>query len=189
MALANALAHRLNNKKAMADLAGMAYLSKKNPNQNDVYNWGFANYSAGNYKTADSIFCGIYESAYPNEIFGYLWCAKSRIAQDDSTGSQGIAVGAYDKLAAVARALDSTAKAAGSADSIKYRGQAVSSYFYLAQYYNDVKKDKGMAIGYLQKILEVDPTNAPASKFIGILSKPPAKQPAAKPKAAGAGAK
>ena len=180
------LAKKLNYKQGTADLAAIQYASKKDPNQNDVYNWGIANYQSGNYKTADSIFCGIYESKWPNEIFGYLWCARSKQAQDDSTNSQGLAVEAYDKLAAMGRALDSTAKVAGSADSVKYKSTIVTSYFYLAQYYNDIKKDKPMAISYLAKVLEVDPTNSTAQKFKDMLSKPPARQqPAgAKPKTA-----
>jgi tetratricopeptide (TPR) repeat protein len=172
------------NKPAYADWMGRAYVLNKNPSNTDLYNWGFANYSAGKYKTADSIFCGIYESKYPSEIFGYLWCAKSKIAEDDSLGSQGLAVDAHQKLAAMARSLDSTAKANNGPDSIKYRGQAVSSYFALAQYYNDIKKDKQSAIFYLEQVLAVDPTNPNAPKFIEILKRP-ARQPAAKPKAAG----
>ncbi|MBN9383394.1 MAG: tetratricopeptide repeat protein [Chitinophagaceae bacterium] len=173
------LAKKLNYKQGVADLAAIEYATKKDPNQNDVYNWGISNYQAGNYKTADSIFCGIYESKWPNEIFGYLWCARSKQAQDDSANSQGLAVEAYDKLASVGRAMDSTAKAAGSTDSVKYKNTIITSYFYLAQYYNDVKKDKNMAIAYLQKVLEVDPTNATAQKFKDILSKPPARQQSA----------
>lgn len=178
------LAKKLGNKQASADIASLVYTTKKNPVNTDVYNWGMANYQAGNYKTADSIFCGIYESKYPTEIYGYLWCARAKQAQDDSVGSQGIAVEAYDKLAQVARGLDSTAKAAGTADSTKYKAQIVSSYSFLATYYNNIKKDKPTAIAYLEKILEVDPTNADAPRFIEILKRP-AKQPAARP-AAGA---
>ena len=176
-------AKRTNNKVAIAEFQGVAYTLKKNPSNSDLYAWGIANYQAAQYKTADSIFCGIYESKYPTEIFGYLWCARSKQAQDDSTNSGGLAVDAYAKLAEVARGMDSTAKVAGSADSIKYKGQIVSSYFYLVQYYNDIKKDKQTAIAYLQKVLEVDPANTTAQKFIGILSKPArAPQSAAKPK-------
>jgi tetratricopeptide (TPR) repeat protein len=172
------LAKKLNYKQGVAELAAVEYASKKEPTQTDVYNWGIANYQAGNYKTADSIFCGIYESKCPSEIFGYLWCARSKQAQDDSLNSQGLAVEAYDKLAAMARALDSTAKAAGSPDSVKYKNTAVTSYFYLAQYYNDIKKDKGMAVNYLQKVVEIDPTNSTAQKFIDALTKKPAARPA-----------
>lgn len=180
LASATDLAKKLNNKAALAELAYITYSSKKNPVNTDLYNWGMANYQAGNYKTADSIFCGIYESKYPTEIYGYLWCARAKQAQDDSTGSQGLAVEAYDKLAQVARGMDSTAKAAGSADSTKYKNQIVSSYSFLASYYNNTKKDKATAIAYLEKILEVDPANPDAPRFIEILKRP-AKQPAAHP--------
>jgi tetratricopeptide (TPR) repeat protein len=185
LAQATDLAKKLGNKKAQADLAGIVYGSKTNPTQTDLYNWGISNYQAGAYKTADSIFCGIYESKFPNEIYGYLWCARSKQAQDDSVNSQGLAVGAYDKLAQFARGLDSTAKAAGSPDSVKYKGQILTSYFFLAQYYNDIKKEKSTAVGYLEKVLEVDPTNQTASKFIKILTAPPPRQAAAKPRASG----
>jgi tetratricopeptide (TPR) repeat protein len=166
------LAKALKNKQAAAILSGAMYNSLKNPSNSDLYKYGMANYSAGNYKTADSIFCGVYEKKYPTEIFGYLWCAKSKQAQDDSTNSQGLAVDAYIKLASFARSIP---------DSNKYKGQVVGAYFYLASYYNDVKKDKSKAIEYMQKVLEVDPTNATAQNVLSILTKPP-KQPATKPK-------
>jgi tetratricopeptide (TPR) repeat protein len=166
------LAKQLHNKQAAAMLSGAMYKSIKNPSNSDLFKYGTANYSAGNYKTADSIFCGAYESKYPNEIFGYLWCARSLQAQDDSLNSKGLAVDAYLKLAQFARS---------SPDSAKYKTQVVGAYFYLASYYNDVKKDKAKAIEYMQKVLEVDPTNESARKVVDMLSKP-ARQPAQKPK-------
>ena len=166
------LAKDLHDKQAAASLSGELYNSIKNPTNSDLYKYGMANYSAGNYKKADSIFCGTYESKYPDEIYGYLWCAKSKQAQDDSLNSQGLAVDAYEKLAQFARSIP---------DSAKYKNQTIQAYFYLASYYNDIKKDKAKAIGYMQKVLEVDPTNASATNIIKMLSAPP-KQPAAKPK-------
>jgi tetratricopeptide (TPR) repeat protein len=169
-----------NNKPAIAYWLGVSWSLEKNPTNTDTYNWGFAHYSAGQYKTADSIFCGIYESKFPTEFFGYYWCMKSKVAQDDSVGSQGLAVDAYIKLAEVCRTLDSTARAAGSADSIKYRKYIIDSYSQLAGYYNNIKKDKETALVYLHKILEVDPANADAPRFIEILSRP-ARQPRSAP--------
>jgi tetratricopeptide (TPR) repeat protein len=166
------LAKQLHNKQAAALISGAVYNSLKNPNNSDLFKFGTANYSAGNYKTADSIFCGVYESRYPNEIYGYLWCARSKQAQDDSLNSQGLAVDAYEKLAEFARS---------SADSVKYKTQIVGAYFYLASYYNDIKKDKPKAIAYMRKVLEVDPTNTSASNIIDALTRPP-KQSAQKPK-------
>jgi tetratricopeptide (TPR) repeat protein len=162
------LAKQIKDKPAAAMISGAVYNSLKNPSNSDLFKYGTANYSAGNYKTADSIFCGVYESKYPNEIFGYLWCARSKQAQDDSTNSQGLAVDAYEKLAQFARA---------SPDSAKYKSQIISAYFYLASYYNDIKKDKPKAVGYMQKVLEVDPTNTSAQNIINSLTK---KQPAKK---------
>src|SRR5450631_2247402 len=161
------LAKQLHNKQAAAILSGAMYNSLKNPNNSDLFKYGTANYSAGNYKTADSIFCGVYETKYPTEVFGYLWCARSKQAQDDSLNSQGLAVDAYTKLAQFARS---------TADSAKYKSQIVSAYFYLASYYNDIKKDKPKAVEYMQKVLEVDPTNASAQNVIKMLTAPPPKQ-------------
>jgi cytochrome c-type biogenesis protein CcmH/NrfG len=179
LAQATNLANKLNDKRALAVIARIVYTGIKDPTNSDLYKWGIANYQGGFYKTADSIFCGIYEVKYPNEIFGYLWCARALQAQEDTANPQGLAMAAWDKLAEVSRALDSTAKAAGSPDSIKYKNQIVTSYFYLVQFYNDIKKDKGTAIAYLRKVLEVDPTNATAQKYLAILTAPPRRVPAA----------
>ncbi|HEY4936082.1 MAG TPA: hypothetical protein VII44_05850, partial [Puia sp.] len=158
------LAKQIHNKQAAALISGAVYNSLKNPSNSDLFKFGTANYSAGNYKTADSIFCGLYETRYPNQVFGYLWCARSKQAQDDSLNSQGLAVDAYLKLAQFARS---------SADSAQFKTQIVGAYFYLASYYNDIKKDKPKAIEYMQKVLEVDPTNASAQNVIRMLTAPP----------------
>ena len=162
------LAKATKNKQAAAIISGALYRSVKNPSNSDLFKFGMANYSAGNYKTADSIFCGIYLSKYPTEVYGYLWCAKSKQAEDDSLMSQGLAVEPYEKLATFIRS---------SPDSAKYKNQLIGAYFYLASYYNDVKKDKAKAIDYMQKVLEVDPTNATAPNIIKALSAKPAAKP------------
>ena len=121
---------------------------------------GFSNYQATQYKTADSIFT-VYAEKYPNEIFGYLWRARSNQAMDTAM-TQGLAVPHYEKLAEMARTLD----------PVKYKGQAVSAYFYLVQYYNDIKKDKATAVKYVDKVLEVDPANPDAARIKDVLNKP-----------------
>jgi tetratricopeptide (TPR) repeat protein len=180
-------AKTMGAKGAYAYWLGVGYPYIKNPNQNDVYNWGFANYSAGNYQAADTIFCGVYESKYPNEIFGYLWCKNSALALDDSLWSRGLPVEAYQKLGAMARGLDSTAKAANSPDSIKYKRYVVEAYSQLAGYYNNVKKDKETAIFYLDQWITVDPADNNPRHFKEILNRKPAPRPAAgtKPKSTG----
>ncbi|ULQ50792.1 tetratricopeptide repeat protein [Flavihumibacter fluvii] len=160
IANAAALAKKSGNRSAEAKYLGQAYALKKSPNNVDLYNWGFSNYQAGQYTTADSIFTA-YAEKYPNEIFGYLWRARSNQAMDTAM-TQGLAVPHYEKLAEMARSLD----------PVKYKGQAVSAYFYLVQYYNDIKKDKATAVKYCEKVLEVDPSNPDAARIKDILNKP-----------------
>jgi tetratricopeptide (TPR) repeat protein len=166
-----ALAKRLGNRAEEANWLGIAYAMDKNPTQTDLYNWGYAHYQAANYAKADSIFCNAYQTKYPNEIYGYLWCARSREAQD-TTWQSGIAVEPYEKLAAMAIQLDSA----------KYKTQALNALFKLAGYYNDIKKDKDAAIASMDKVLAFDPTNADAIRIKEILTRPPARAPATKPK-------
>jgi tetratricopeptide (TPR) repeat protein len=107
------LAKKLGDRNQQAAWLGIAYRMDKTPNQNDLYNYGFAHYQAGNYDSAISIFCTQYQTIYPNEIFGYLWCARATEAKD-TTWQSGIAVQPYEKLAEMSITLD----------SVKYKGQA-----------------------------------------------------------------
>lgn len=140
------------------------YKSKKETEvtNRDLYDWGYANYQAGNYPTADSIFCGLYRQKYPTEVFGYLWCARTA-QQMDTSMEKGTAVEPYKQLIAYA----DTAKE-------KYKGTLVQAHGYLASYYANVAKDKDSAIAQLQSILTIDPDNPDAQKYIDALKKPAA---------------
>jgi tetratricopeptide (TPR) repeat protein len=159
MTNAAALAKKTGNRVAEAKYLGQLVATKKDPNNVDFYNWGFANYQAGQYATADSIFA-IYTEKYPTEIYGYLWRARTNQAMD-TTMQQGLAVPHYEKLGEMALSIDAA----------KFKGQAVSSYFYLVQYYNDIKKDPAKALEYVDKVLAIDPANETAVKIKDILSK------------------
>lgn len=178
---ATVLANKLNDKKALAAIAQIVYLDTKNPNNSDLYKWGIANYQAGLFKTSDSIFCGIYETKYPDEIYGYLWCWRSKAGEDDSVGSQGIAIDAEMKMAEWGRGKDSAARVAGTKDSTLYRHYVVDCYSLLAFYYNNIKSDRELAVFWLRKILEVEPTNADAIRYITILTAKPKAAPARRP--------
>jgi tetratricopeptide (TPR) repeat protein len=154
------LAKKMGDRKQEANWLGVAYSLKPNPTQTDLYNWGYAHYQAGDYATADSIFCNVYESKYADQIYGYLWCAKSKLAKDTTMASEDI-VPAYEKLAEMAMKLDSG----------KYKSQAVSAWTLLTTIYNDVKKDSKTALAYVERILQVDPTNAFANQVKPILQK------------------
>ncbi|HUB62041.1 MAG TPA: tetratricopeptide repeat protein [Puia sp.] len=182
LAQAENLANKLGDKKALASIARIVYMGIKDPTNSDVYKFGIAYYLAGDYKTADSVFCGIYESKFPDEIYGYLYCMRSKALEDDSVGSQGLAVDAEMKLAEFGRAKDSVAKAAGNKDSTQFKRYVIDCYQRLAFYFNNTKDDRQQAIFWLQKILEVDPDNADAKKYIAMLTRPPRKEAAAKPK-------
>lgn len=154
------LAKKLGDRNQQANWLGIAYQMKKAPTQTDLYNWGQAYYQAGNYAKSDSIFCQVYKSKYPNEIFGYLWCARSKGAQD-TTMEKGTAVQAYQDLIRFA----DTARD-------KYKATLVQAHGYLAGYYANVAKNKDSAIAQLQGILDIDSTNADAQKYIDLLKKP-----------------
>lgn len=173
-ALAKAKGDRLEESKWL----GIAYNLKANPSQTDLYNYAYAVYQAKNYPVADSLFCGVYQSKFPDQIYGYLWCARAKKAMDDSTNSQGLAVEAYKTLADKARQID----------SVKFKSQVVESYYYLIPYYNDIKKDRETALFYANKFVEFDPANSEAVRIQGLLSKPagrPAAPPANRPRTGG----
>jgi len=132
------------------------YLGIPNPNNADLYNWGMANYKVGYYRTADSIFCRLYISKYPNEIYGYLWCARSKYAEDDSVESEGLAVNAFEKL------VDIILKT----DPDTYKSQLINAYGYLATWYWNYNIDRERAIGYMEKLVALDPSN---TKYAGLL--------------------
>jgi tetratricopeptide (TPR) repeat protein len=175
---AAALAKAKGDRVQEADWLGIAYRMKPNPSQTDLYNYGYALFQSKNYPAADSVFCNVYQSKYPDQIYGYLWCAKTKQAMDDSTNSGGLAVEAYKNLIAKATQLD----------SVKYKTQIVSADIYLAVYYFDIKKDKQLALDYVNHVLGIDPGNATALQMKPIMEKSlkqPATTPATKPKAGG----
>jgi Flp pilus assembly protein TadD len=173
-----ALAKAKGDRVQEGNWLGEAYKLKPNPTQTDLYNYAYAVYQAKNYAAADSLFCGVYQTKYPDQIYGYLWCARAKKAMDDSTNSQGLAVEAYKTLADKARQID----------SVKFKAQVLESYYYLIPYYNDIKKDRETALLYTIKGLEFDPTNADLARIRTALEKPVKSQPASpatKPKTTG----
>jgi tetratricopeptide (TPR) repeat protein len=155
------------NKSQQANLLGIAYKLQKDPNARDLYNWAYAHYQAGDYVKSDSLFCSVYIPTYPDQIYGYLWCARSKQAED-TTMEKGLAVDAYKALAQKAIQLDTT-------PDKKLKSYAVNANFYLVSYYNDIAKQKDTAIFYVDKVLEIDPTNENAINVKKILTAPPKK--------------
>jgi Flp pilus assembly protein TadD len=134
-----------------------------NPGKVDIYNAGFENFKAANYTRADSIF-GIYKTKYPDEVYGHYWSFRSR-SVIDSTMEGGLAVPDCQRFIEVAES-----------DKVKNKNTLITAYGYMAGYNANVKKDFPTAIGFLDKILEVDPANADATKNKEILQKAMGKQ-------------
>jgi len=109
---------------------------------------------------ADSIF-GLYETKYPEQDFGYYWRARSDVAIDTAMQT-GMAIPHYEKLIAIAEK-DTVNKT--------NRKHLVESYGYIAAYKANTEKDYAGAIGNFEKLLELDPTNSDARKYVGILTK------------------
>lgn len=133
---------------------------KVNPKMSkvDLYNAGFENFKATEYKRADSIF-SIYKNAYPNEVYGHYWSFRS-LSVIDSTMEQGLAIPDCEKFITVAET-----------DKSKNKSTLITAYGYLAGYSANVKKDLAGASAYLEKIIEIDPNNQDAIKNRDIIQK------------------
>ena len=161
------VAQQMGDKNAQADWMGEAYKIDPNKSARDLYNWAYSYYAAGNYVKADSLFCNDFIREYPDQIYGYLWCARSKQAQDTAM-TQGLAVEAYKTLAKKALEVDTSANG-------QLKPYAINANFYLVQYYNDIAKEKDTAIYYIDEVLKIDPTNENAINVRKILTAPPKK--------------
>lgn len=169
------MAKDAKNRAEEANWLGMAYRMDPDPSQKALYDWGFANYQAKNYPTADSIFCNVYQTKYPDQIYGYLWCARTAVAKD-TTLEQGLFVEPYKKLISYTDTIPDSAR-------VKLKNIMIESHTYLAQYYANVAKQTDSAVAALEKILAIDPSNTQIASTINQLKNPPKprQQPAQKP--------
>lgn len=155
-----------NFAKSNKDYAGQAkwlgrfYEGNEKATNVDLFNWGLAYFLAEDYMMADSVF-GMYVAKYPEQSFGYYWQARS-VASQDKDMTQGIAIPYYKKLVEVLEKDSANAN---------YKKWMVEAYAYLAAYEANTEKDYAEAVGYFEKVLEVDPENADAKKYIAILEK------------------
>jgi tetratricopeptide (TPR) repeat protein len=154
------LARNQKNYSAEAIWDGRYYASNDRASNIDLFNWGLAHYRAEEYTQADSVF-GLYVAKYPEQSFGYYWQAKSKALQDKEM-KEGLAIDAYKKLIDV---LEKTPT------DPNYKKWIVDAYGYLAAYEANTEQNYEEAKGYFEKVLEVDPENADAKKYIDILDK------------------
>jgi cytochrome c-type biogenesis protein CcmH/NrfG len=124
----------------------------------DLYNAGFENFKALQFQTADSIF-SIYKTQFANEVYGHYWSFRSR-SVIDSTMEQGLAIPDCEKFISLAEL-----------EKAKNKSTLITAYGYLAGYSANIKKDLAAAKSYLEKIIEIDPTNQDAIKNRDIIYK------------------
>ena len=156
------LAAFAKSQKNYADQAkwmGMYYNGNDRATNVDLFNCALAHYMAEQYQQADSVF-GVYVQKYPEQSFGYYWQARSNVARDKDM-AEGLAIPYYHKLIEVLQ--KDTANA-------NYKNWMIEAYAYLAAYEANMQKDYDEAITYFKKVLEVDPNNAEAKKYISVLA-------------------
>lgn len=140
---------------------GKFYDNNKQATNIDLFNWGVAHFRAEEYKKADTVF-GQYIEKYPEQEFGYYWRARTN-AMRDSSMEEGLAIPYYDQLIHVIEEKDTL-----SSTDKKWLVQA---YGYKAAWETNEQNDYTAAIEHLNKVLEIDPVNDDAKRYIAILEK------------------
>lgn len=148
------------NYAQQAKWLGQYYTNNSKATNVDLFNWGLAHFRSSDYQMADSVF-GLYVVKYPEQGFGYYWQARSKAAFDKEM-KDGLAIPVYQKLIEVIG--DNTADATN-------KKWLIEAYGYLAAYETNTQKDYAEAVDYFEKLLEVDPENADAKKYITVLEK------------------
>lgn len=151
-----ALYKKLGNDSRQAHWLGKLYLWKHNSNNIDLFNWGLAHYTAGEYPLADSIF-GIYTNRYPSDIYGYYWRAQSNAAID-TAAALGLAVPHYLKMIEI-----------GEQKPELYRKMLLKAYGYLGGYEANTKKDYTNSLNWFEKYLALDSDNIEAKRYAEML--------------------
>lgn len=154
------LGKQLENHEAQANWLGKYYTGNDKATNVDLFNWALAWYRAEDYAMADSIF-GMYTTKYPDQSYGYYWQAKSQALQD-SLMEKGLAIPTYQKLIEVLQ---------NDSANVNYKKWMIEAYGYLAAYEANTEKDYSESISYFEKVLEIDPENEDAKKYISILEK------------------
>jgi tetratricopeptide (TPR) repeat protein len=154
------VASGLKNYPAQANYLKQYYIGNATATNVDLFNWGLAHYRSGNYIAADSVFA-LYVKGHPDQGFGYIWQARSQSAMDKEM-KEGKAIPFYQKLIEV---VDE------NKDDETHKKWLVEAYGYLAAYETNTEKDFAEAVNYFEKLLEVDPGNEDAKKYITMLEK------------------
>lgn len=183
VAMDTVVANKINYLKSIAQ----AYESQKNyteagrwygkiinvkPNYSnvDLFNAGY-NYYLAVLNDSSNRYFNLYINKYPEDILGYYMLGNAN-ALIDSTGALGLAVPYYQKAIEI-----------GEADPTKANAKTrlLNSYKFFIGYYYNTLKDQDSAMIYVNKALELDPTDANVLANKEFISKNDPKAPAKKP--------
>ncbi len=123
----------------------------------ELFYAGWENFYGDKYETADSI-ATLYKEKYPDETQGWYLAFRSKWNLDTAEVAQGLPVEDAKKFIEVAEV-----------DKEKNKQQLLLAYKYMAGYTNNELKDSETAIGYLNKVMELDPADEETKKNIEIL--------------------
>lgn len=139
----------------------------------ELFYAGWENFSGDNFVTADSV-ASIYKAKYPDETQGWYLAFRSKwqLVDTADASTQALPVEDAKKFIEVAEV-----------DKEKNRQGLTLAYKYLAGYTNNELKDAETALGYLNKVLELNPADEEVKKHIEILEQV-LKAPAPKPRSA-----
>jgi thioredoxin-like negative regulator of GroEL len=149
---------KLQNYSFQAEWLGEYYRLNKDKTNVDLFNWGLAHYKAQEFDHADSVFAR-YSEKYPENIYGYYWRAQVNAAIDTSL-ALGLAVPHYEKVVEL-----------GELNTESNKAMLLKAYGYLGGYEANINKDYEKSISYFEKFLELEPSNADANRYIGLLKK------------------
>jgi tetratricopeptide (TPR) repeat protein len=147
-----------------AEMKMIVYNNRKTPNPADYFFIAFPLYQGGDYQRADSVF-RLYNAAFPDSLYGYYWDARTNLAMDTTFSVEPYLTNMIDGF-------KKTLEIAGrdnNKDRFKSQGTVASSF--LAGIYNNTKKDLDSAIYFVQKGLEIDPSNPSLNGLLQQLQK------------------
>src|SRR6187397_934875 len=152
--------------KQEADMRWAIYNTRKSPNPAGLVNIAILYSQAGEYPKADSLYT-VYNTAFPDSIFGYL--RRGRIAFTiDSTMTQEPYV--TNLLQNYQKTLD-----IALTDKIRYKTMGTEAALVLAGYYNNVRKSRDTAEAYVNTGLSIDSTHAQLKSIKEYFNKQPVK--------------
>lgn len=154
------LAEAKDDFAASGKWMGLYYTDNPAATNVDLFKWALAHYRGGEYEKAVEVFTK-YTDQYPDQAYGFYWLARANAALD-SEMEQGLAVPHYQKLIELLEK-DTT--------NPNYKSWMLEAYAFLAAYQANAVKDYAKAINYFEKVLEIDPGNQDAQRYISILEK------------------